>query len=335
MKKIILIIIISLGFNTVFAQLENPKIRKGNKLYSQKDYANAESEYKKAIDINTKSTVANYNYGLAQYKQKNYNGAVKTFTDLSKKVKNTDTLSKIYYNLGNAYREMAAESLQKKNQAVMSQLQQALGAYKKAILLNPDDKDAKINYYITKEFLEKLKNQQNKQNKQNQNQQNQQNKNQQNQNQQDQNQQNQNQQNQNQQNQNQQTKQGKDTDHDGIPDEVEKQGNNGQQAQTPPDTDHDGKPDYEDTDSDNDGIPDNIEAGKNPAQPKDTDKDGIPDYRDTDSNNNGTPDSVEGVVIPYDEMMRMLKAIEQQDAKTYKKAKIKLQNTQRPKNKNW
>ena len=80
-----------------------------------------------------------------------------------------------------------------------------------------------------------------------------------------------------------------DSDNDGIPDKVEA----GKDPNKPVDTDGDGKPDYLDTDSDNDGIPDSVEAGKDPNKPVDTDGDGKPDYQDTDSDNDGIPDSVE------------------------------------------
>lgn len=306
-----------------FGQLENPKIRKGNNLYAQGEYSAAETQFQKAQQINPKSVVAKNNFGLAQYKQKNYKGAVQTFGELTQIVKNNDTLAKIYYNLGNSYTRMAENAIKKQNgQQAIQNLQQAVNSYKKSILLNPNDKEAKVNYTIAKQYLEQLlKNQK------------QQNQNQQNQNQQNQNQQNQNQQ--NQQNQNQQQANGKDTDHDGIPDNIEKRNNQGQLTKTPPDTDNDGKPDYEDTDSDNDGIPDNIEAGKNPANPKDTDHDGIPDYRDTDSNNNGVLDKDEKIAIPYNEMQRLLKAVENQDIKTYKKAQKKMQIKQKSTTKNW
>jgi hypothetical protein len=78
---------------------------------------------------------------------------------------------------------------------------------------------------------------------------------------------------------------GKDTDGDGIPDEIE--GCNGV------DTDGDKIPDYSDTDSDNDKVPDKIEAGPDPAHPIDSDGDGKPDYKDTDSDNDGVDDGNE------------------------------------------
>ncbi len=77
---------------------------------------------------------------------------------------------------------------------------------------------------------------------------------------------------------------GKDTDGDGIPDDVEKPHG------VPVDTDDDGTPDYQDTDSDGDGIPDQTEGTV------DTDDDGTPNYRDIDSDDDNIPDQAEGTV---------------------------------------
>ena len=65
-----------------------------------------------------------------------------------------------YYNLGNA-------------QFVQQKLQDALQSYRRSLVLNPDDMEAKYNYALTKKLLEQ--NQQNDQNQQNQDNQNNQN----------------------------------------------------------------------------------------------------------------------------------------------------------------
>ena len=75
----------------------------------------------------------------------------------------------------------------------------------------------------------------------------------------------------------------RDSDMDGIPDDVEGSGDN----------DGDGVPDFLDPDSDNDGVPDDEEAGSDPDNPVDTDGDGMPDYVDGDSDNDGIPDSAD------------------------------------------
>lgn len=65
---------------------------------------------------------------------------------------------------------------------------------------------------------------------------------------------------------------------------------------TSTDTDGDGTPDYQDKDSDEDGIPDQLEAGDKDATtlPWDSDVDGIGDFRDTDADGNCILDADEG-----------------------------------------
>jgi gliding motility-associated-like protein len=98
-----------------------------------------------------------------------------------------------------------------------------------------------------------------------------------------------------------------DSDNDGIPDTIESQGNVAVALSnsdinndgldnsfgtgfTPVDTDNDGIPDYLDLDSDNDGIYDVVETGSNNT---DTDNDGIKNYRDLDSDNDLCSDVIE------------------------------------------
>jgi hypothetical protein len=78
-----------------------------------------------------------------------------------------------------------------------------------------------------------------------------------------------------------------DSDNDGIPDSAET--NNG----LPRDTDNDGLPDHLDRDSDGDHVPDALEAGQNAGTPADTDGDGKPDYLDPDSDDDGIADEIE------------------------------------------
>lgn len=330
MKHIILIIFVFISINAS-AQLENKNIRRGNKLFAKNDYSQAESEYQKAMEVDSTSFIAKFNYADAQFMQKNYESALENYETLTQKMTNKDTLSKIYHNIGNLYVRMAENSLQTSElKTAIENLEKALGNYKSSIKLNPNDKETKFNYLITKKILKDLKEQQKQQQQDNQDKDNQDKNNQDNQDKQNKDKQNQN--NDNQKNSNQ-----KDTDKDGIPDDVEKQNNQKQQADKQ-DTDGDGVPDYKDTDSDNDGIPDQQEAGANPQEPQDTDGDGVPDYRDLDSNNDGTPDSEEAAAmyqITSEEMMRMLNAVMDGDQQSYEKAQKNMQKNVKSNKKNW
>ncbi|GAB6281409.1 MAG: hypothetical protein STSR0008_01480 [Ignavibacterium sp.] len=198
MKNLILILIIFLA-NFTFSQSagnSTNKIRtfvnKGVENYEKTQYAEAEVNFRKALEKEPNNFNAHFNLGDNYFKQKKYEDAIKSYQNAIAKTNDSNLKAQSYYNIGN--------SLLKNNK-----LEESIEAYKNSLKLNPNDYDAKYNLSYAKKMLEKQK-----QNNQNQNQQNNKDKNnQQNQqNKQDQNKENQNQNQKNEQNQNQQNKQG-------------------------------------------------------------------------------------------------------------------------------
>lgn len=189
---------------------ERNHIRSGNALYREKRYAEAEVEYRKALQANPTSSLASFNLATALIRQggkstgDDKNDPIKQAAGLLQNVIKTsqDPLlqSKAFYDLGNiAYHS--------------EQYDQAIECYKNALRRNPDDHEARYNLrmaQLKKQNQDKDKDQnQDKNQDQNQDQQNQdQNKDQQNQDKQNQDQQNQDKQNQNKQNQQQNPQQG-------------------------------------------------------------------------------------------------------------------------------
>ena len=160
-------------------------VRKGNRAFDKKKWQVADLQYRRALLADSTSFAGNYNLAGALYRQEDYDGAAKSLEKVKGQAEGSAHASDYWYNVGDA-------ALQKKD------WQAAVDAFKKSLILAPDDLDAKENYIYAKLML---KNQQDQQNQQNQDQQNQD----QNQDQQDQNQDQQNQdRNQDQQNQDQQ-----------------------------------------------------------------------------------------------------------------------------------
>lgn len=63
-KFILLLLGLFVSLCSVFAQkVERSYIRKGNRLYNDSSYIDAEINYRKALEINPKSTVSMYNLG--------------------------------------------------------------------------------------------------------------------------------------------------------------------------------------------------------------------------------------------------------------------------------
>ena len=57
------------GENKIDEKVERNTIRKGNGLFNDKKYTEAEIEYRKALEANPSSEIATYNLGAALYKQ--------------------------------------------------------------------------------------------------------------------------------------------------------------------------------------------------------------------------------------------------------------------------
>lgn len=176
---------------SAYAQTDRSEVRSGNRKFRRGDFGEAEIFYRKAALKDSNSVAAQYNLASSLYRQEDYEGAAGALSKLSE-VPGSD----IRFNEGDV-------ALQKKDYGA------AVEAFRKSLLLNPGDMDAKENYLYAKKMLQDSRNQggggsddnqdqdQQDQNQQDQNQQDQQD-------QQDQNQQDQNQQDQDRQDQNQQ-----------------------------------------------------------------------------------------------------------------------------------
>lgn len=151
---------------------ERREVRKGNRLYNKGEYQQSIERYGRALMLDPASFEATYNLGNALSKAEMYDKAEQMQNRAAADTLRSDTeRAEAYYNLGNT------QFRQKK-------YQEALESYKRSLLLNPDDREAKYNYAYTKHLLDdEQKNgggggDQNQQNKDQQNQQGQNNQNQ-------------------------------------------------------------------------------------------------------------------------------------------------------------
>lgn len=126
------------------AQTVRSHISEGNRIYAKGRYTDAEVEYRKALEKNTKSNEAQFNLGNSYYKQQRYDEALRQYANTGAAMKSPEERSAAFYNLGN--------SLYQSNK-----YQEAVGAYKRALKLNPNDDNARYNLLMA---LEKLKQQQ-------------------------------------------------------------------------------------------------------------------------------------------------------------------------------
>lgn len=142
--KTVLFIITSFISVYGFAQNATQSIIKGNQLYQQSQFDLAEAQYRKALEYEPENEKAKYNLANSLQKQNKYDEAAKLLDDLGSSSKDNSLKSAAYYNQGVAYTKM-------KN------LDASIESYKKALRLNPNDKEAREN--LEKALLQK-KNQQ-------------------------------------------------------------------------------------------------------------------------------------------------------------------------------
>lgn len=137
---------------SAFSQKEKKFIKEGNKLYTDKKYAEAEKSYKQGLVKNKDSYKAGFNLGDAYYKQGKYEEAAEQFQALTHRATSKDTLSKAYHNLGNSL-------LQTKK------FEESINAYKNALKNNPNDEDTRYNLAYAQKMLQQQQQQQNKDDK--------------------------------------------------------------------------------------------------------------------------------------------------------------------------
>ena len=169
-------------------------LRSGNKLYNDSLFIKAEVDYRKALELNPKSTDAMFNLGNALLMQQKAKEAMEQYESVSKIEKDKEKLAQIYHNMGVILQSS-------------KQLPQCIEAYKEALRNNPKDNETRYNLALAQKLLkDQQQDQQNQQQEQQQQQEQKEDKQDQNQNQKEQEQKDQQQQQQEQQQQQQQNK---------------------------------------------------------------------------------------------------------------------------------
>lgn len=153
MKRLILVSYLILQASFLFAQKEKKYVVKGNELYKQQKYKEAEASYRKSVLAKGHSVEGNFNLGDAFYKQKKFTEAGGQFEKIAAASKDKNVAAQAYHNLGNTLLSS-------------KKIQESIEAYKKALLNNPKDDQTRYNLAYAQQLL---KNQQQNQNKNNQN----------------------------------------------------------------------------------------------------------------------------------------------------------------------
>ena len=109
---------------------------KGLEYYQNQEYEEAKNYYENIINKKKENVEAHFGSGASSYQKGDWEVAKKSFQE-SLKSSDNDLRSKAYYNLGNTFF--------KDNKA-----EEAISFYRKALELNPNDKEALYNYEYLK-----------------------------------------------------------------------------------------------------------------------------------------------------------------------------------------
>jgi len=136
----------------VVVKLEDKQIlRKGNDLFKEHKYVDAEVKYKKALKQNPNYERAAYNLGNSVYEQNRFKDALPQYEFVSKATKDKETKSQTFHNIGNTTMKL-------------KQYDKAVAAYKNSLRLNPKDDETRYNLALAQKLL-KDQQQKNKDNK--------------------------------------------------------------------------------------------------------------------------------------------------------------------------
>ena len=155
-KTSILLLLLIVNSGLAFAQNDRTFIRQGNKLYRSQKWAQAETQYRKAISKNAKNTQALYNLGCALMMQQKDSMAMVQYQHAAQEETYVLRRSKSYHNMGvimQNHREYA----------------KAIECYKMALRCNPQDNETRYNLALCKKLLKNQPQKNNKDNKNNKN----------------------------------------------------------------------------------------------------------------------------------------------------------------------
>lgn len=139
MKRIILYSLLLLSFASK-AQEKDKYLPDGNEKFADKNYVDAEANYRLSQAKFNKKSIASYNLGTSIYKQNQPAEAKYQFEKAIKDAKSKTDKHQAYHNLGN--------SLMKEKD-----YSNAVEAYKNALRNNPNDEETRYNYALAKKML--------------------------------------------------------------------------------------------------------------------------------------------------------------------------------------
>lgn len=135
----------------------NDLIEKGNKLYEDGNYGEAEMTYREGQAQGADAFISGFNLGDALFKQERYEEAATAFQSLPNLTDDKEKKASAFHNLGNSFLKA-------------QKFQESVDAYKQSLRNNPKDLETKYNLAYAKRMLQEQQEQeqQNQDNQENQ-----------------------------------------------------------------------------------------------------------------------------------------------------------------------
>ena len=140
MKYILFAAFLLLAVGVSAQKAERDYIRKGNRLFNDSVFVDAEVNYRKALEVNPKSAVSMYNLGNTLSQQQKFQEAMEQYDSASKIEKDKMKLAHIYHNMGVLFQ--AGKDYAK-----------AVDAYKMSLRNNPADHETRYNLALAQKML--------------------------------------------------------------------------------------------------------------------------------------------------------------------------------------
>lgn len=139
-RYIVLGLMMLFSVGVLAQKAERDYIRKGNRFFNDSVFENAEINYRKALEVNPKSTISMYNLGNALSQQKKTKEALEQYVSAAKIEKDKSKLASIYHNMGVIFQS-------EKDYA------KAVDAYKMSLRNNSKDDETRYNLALAQKLL--------------------------------------------------------------------------------------------------------------------------------------------------------------------------------------
>ncbi len=139
-KYIYIVALLLLAVSASAQKAERDYIRKGNRLFNDSVFVDAEVNYRKALEANPGSTVSMYNLGNTLSQQQKFKDAMEQYVSAAKIEKDKMKLAHIYHNMGVLFQ--AGKDYAK-----------AVDAYKMSLRNNPKDDETRYNLALAQKLL--------------------------------------------------------------------------------------------------------------------------------------------------------------------------------------